>query len=153
MTPRARRELMRHSTRWFALLLIFGISACSQDDPLSELSRETGLSVVEVSVPFERFADAPASLQTVANVINNRTPGLYVLRYHDDTTRHILHVFAIDKTRSTYFIFSSLGGEQETPEQARVFGAVFDSPTKTLDIKTDRGNVRLTPVDVTPVGA
>jgi hypothetical protein len=123
------------------------------EESLQEISRETGLTIIDLSVPFERFADAPARLRRLAGALANGSPGLYVLRYYDDTLRHTQHVFAVHQQSTTYIKLSSILNERPTREELSVSSADYDDPTKTLILHTQAGNIRLTPTDITPAGA
>ena len=123
------------------------------EESLQEIARETGLTIIDLSVPFERFGDAPARLQRLAGALANGSPGLYVLRYYDDTLRHTQHVFAVRQQSRTYIKLSSVPNEQPTREELSVSTAEYDEPTKTLILHTQTGIIRLTPTDVTPAGA
>jgi len=135
--------------------LIVGITSCSETDPLLALSKETGLPIIDVSVPFERFAEAPGRLEAIADAFNNRTPGLFVMRYYDDTTRNTLHVFAISRSHSRYVVLSSVAGDPLARQDkgADILGVEFDASINLLRIETDGGTVQLEVSDVTPVGA
>jgi len=123
------------------------------EESLLEISRETGLTIIDLSVPFERFADAPARLRRLAGALANGSPGLYVLRYYDDTLRHTQHVFVVHQQSTTYIKLSSILNEQPTREELSVSSAEYDEPTKTLILHTQAGNIRLMPTDITPAGA
>jgi len=127
--------------------------ATTKEDPLVELSRASGLTIIDVSVPFERFAEAPAKLRQMADTLNNGPSGLYVMRYYDDTLRHTNHIFIVSESGSRYIAISSLPGERNVRQEYQVIGAEYDDHTKAMTMQTNRGDIRLTSADVTSVGA
>ena len=131
-----------------------GIAAASIDESLLELMSDTGLEVVDLSVPFERLMEAPEQLRIVDHALASGPPGLYVMRYYDDTLRHTLHVFGIHDSRRFYIELSSrYPDENVTRKEYDIRTATFDEPTNTLILETTVGPIRLTPTDVTSVGA
>jgi len=125
----------------------------SLDDSLQEIASETALTIIDLSVPFERFSEAPERLRRIADALASGSPGLYVLRYHDDTLRHTQHIFAIRQESSTYIKLTSIPYEQQTRIESEISSAEFNEPTKTLILHTQAGDIRLAPADITPVGA
>ncbi|MBT8089365.1 MAG: hypothetical protein KJO01_04090 [Gammaproteobacteria bacterium] len=123
------------------------------EESLQAIASETGLTIIDLSVPFDRFGDAPARLQRLAGALAGGSPGLYVLRYYDDTLRHTQHVFAVHEQGRTYIKLSSVPNGQASREEWSISSAEYDEPTKTLILHTQTGNIHLTPMDVTPAGA
>jgi len=148
---------------------IFCITACEQsivdapeevpsatgaiDDWLLEVAREHGLTLIDVSVAFERPGEAPGQLQRIADALNDRSPGLYVMRYYDDTLRHVLHIFSIRQSGSAYIELTSYPMEQPARRDFAISRTEYDEQTSTLILQTTTGSIRLSPSDVTPVGA
>ncbi len=125
----------------------------SMDKSLQEIARETDLEIVDLSVPFERFGEAPVRLRRIADTLANGSPGLYVLRYYDDTLRHTQHIFAIGQENRSYIKLTSLPNEQLTRVDSPISSAEYDESTKTLILHTHAGDIHVTPADITPVGA
>ncbi len=130
------------------------IATASIDDSLLELMSDTGLEVVDLSVPFERLLEAPEQLRIVDHAIDHGPPpGLYVMRYYD-TLRHTLHVFGIHDSKRFYIELSSrYPDENVTRKEYDIRTATFDEPTGTLILETTVGPIRIAPADVTSVGA
>jgi len=141
----------------YILLLgaICTVVACerSLDDPVQEMATETGLAIIDLTVPFERFAEAPERLQRIADALVSGSSGLYVLRYHDDTLRHTQHIFVIHQKSNSYIELSSLPNEPRTRSESTINSAEYDEQTKTLILHTPAGDIRLTAMDITPTGA
>ena len=146
-----------------ALILLATISACedapndskthSLDTSLQTIADEAGLPVTDVSVPFERQLQAPAKLQLVNQALGAGPPGVYVMRYSDDTLRHTLHVFLIEDSKRVYFKLSTVPLEDVTREEHAIDSARYDEEANSLILDTPVDVIRLTPQDVTPVGA
>ena len=128
-------------------------ATASIDESLQEIARETGLKIVDLSVPFERISEAPVRLRRIADTLADGSPGLYVLRYYDDTLRHTQHIFAIRQDKRTYIELTSFPNEKLTRVESIISSAEYDEPAKTLILHTHAGDIRLTPADITPVGA
>ncbi len=116
-------------------------AAASIEDSLQEIARETGLTITDLSVPFDRFGDAPVQLRRTADVLSNGSPGLYVLRYYDDTLRHTQHIFVIHQQSRTYIKLNSFPNQQQTRVESAISSAEYDdadeNPGPTY---TNRGN-------------
>lgn len=125
----------------------------SLDDSLQEIASETGLAIIDLSVPFERFADAPDRLRRIADALAIESVGLYVLRYSDDTLRQTQHIFVIRRETQTYIKLTAIAFEELTRIESAISSAEYDEATNTLTLRTDAGEVRLTPTDITSVGA
>ncbi len=125
----------------------------SLDDSLQEIASEATLTIIDLSVPFERFGEAPGRLRLIADALASGSPGIYVLRYHDDTLRHTLHIFSVRQESRTYIKLTSVPNEQLARIESAITFAEYDEPTKTLILHTQAGDIRLAPADITPVGA
>ena len=125
----------------------------SVDGMLETMANEAGLAVVDVSVPFERFMQAPEQLQAVNRALQTGPPGAYVMRYSDDTLRHTRHVFLIEDSKRVYIRLSTAPLEDITREEHVIDSARYDDEENSLILDTPVGVIRLTPQDVTPVGA
>ena len=123
------------------------------DASLQAMADEAGLAIVDVSVPFERLAQAPAQLQAVNRALQTGPSGVYVMRYSDDTLRQTLHVFVINDSKRVYVKLTTAPGENAMKEQFDIHEARYEEKAKSLILDTPAGVVRLTPQDVTSVGA
>jgi hypothetical protein len=123
------------------------------DDFFRTIVSETGLAVVDISVPFERFVEAPTQLRRISSAVNNRSVGIYVMRYRDDTTRRTYHVFAVTQSGSTYIKLTELPTQHPIREEFQISSAAYDEQTKALVLRNDSADIRLTPAHVTPAGA
>ena len=164
-----RETIMRNIIRLFVLGSIFASSACEQgvgdvpaivtpenasaDKPLLELSKVTGLAIIDVSVPFERLREAPMRLRRIADALNNGSAGLYVMRYYDDSLQHTSHIFVIGESGTTYIEITSRVGEHPNRTEFDIINAAYDEQTNTLVLRTVNGDIRLSPANVTPMGA
>lgn len=167
---RVSTRTISKTTRGLAVLVI-GLSAagCRETPPdqaesppepeasveleLSELARESGLALVDLSIPLDRFAQAPAALERLATSLAERTPGIYVMRYYDDTLRSTAYVFETRSEGIRYLTLTSVAGGELVREETSISGVVFDAETATLVLTGELGSIRLTPQDVTPAGA
>lgn len=144
-------------------LLIAGFSACgdapsdatapSLDASLHAIADESGLAIKDLSVPFDRLMEAPEQLQAVSRSLEHGSSGVYVMRSSDDTLRQTLHVFVINHPHRVYVRPSTAPYEDTMREQHDIHSARFDEEVKTLFLDTSAGVIRLTPLDVTSVGA
>ena len=125
----------------------------SVDGLLTRLVAESGLPLVDLSVPLDRFNQAPAALERLATSLARRVPGIYVLRYYDDTRRSRVHVFDCRPQSVRYITLTSVAAGPLTREASAITGVEFDATTSTLTLLSEAGSVRLSPQDVTPVGA
>lgn len=123
------------------------------ESSLQAIADEAALEVTDVSVPFERLLQAPEQLQTVHRAVQEGPPGLYVMRYSDDTLRQTLHVFVIDEDEQVYIKLTTVPGESVAKERFDIQDARYDEAKKALVLETRDGDIRLAPQDVTPVGA
>lgn len=145
------------------MILITAITACgdspsapkpsSLDAALQATADAEQLQITDISVPFERLAQAPAQLQTLNRAIEKGPAAVYVMRYFDDTLRHTLHVFVIGDTKRVYVRLSAAPYEDVTREQHDIHTARYEEKEKSLILETPAGVIRLGPQDVTPVGA
>ena len=145
------------------MIAVAALSACGDlerdsrpptlDTSLQALADEAGLAIMDASVPFERLAQAPAQLQAVNRALQTGPPGVYVMRYSDDTLRRTLHVFVIGDSERAYVKLTTAPGEDVMKEQFDIHGASYEEKTESLILDTQAGVVRLAPQDVTPVGA
>ena len=149
------------------MILVASISACgdslsvsetpslmpSLDASLQTMADEAGLAIMDVSVPFERLTQAPARLKAVNRALETGPSGVYVMRYSDDTLRQTLHVFVIGDSQHVYVRLSTAPYEDLAREQHDINAARYEAETESLILDTPDGVVRLTPLDVTPVGA
>jgi len=117
------------------------------------MADKAGLAIMDVSVPFDRLAQAPIQLQAVNRALETGPPGVYVMRYSDDTLRQTLHVFVIDDATRVYASLTTAPLEDVVKEEFDILAAEYDEKTRSLILDTPAGIVRLTPEDVTPVGA
>ena len=125
----------------------------SLDGSLQEIASDTGLTIIDLSVPLDRFREAPERLRQIADALASGSPGLYVLRYYDDTIRHTHHIFAIHQESRTYITLTSVPNEQQSRTKSAISFAEYDEPTEALILHTQAGEIRLTPADITPAGA
>ncbi len=123
------------------------------DASLQAIADESGLEIIDVSVPFERFAKAPAKLQAVNEALEVGPPGVYVMRYSDDTLRQTLHVFVIHDEAQSYVKLTSTPGEDITETRFVIQDARYDEASTSLVLETPASAVKLTPQDVTSAGA
>ena len=117
------------------------------------MADEAGLAIIDFSVPFERLVQAPTQLQAINRALQTGPPGVYVMRYSDDTLRHTLHVFVISNSKRVYVKLTTAPGENVMKEQFYIHGANYEETAESLILDTEGGVVRLTPQDVTSVGA
>ncbi len=146
-----------------AMIALAALAACGDasndsqpptlEASLQAIADEARLEIVDVSVPFERLVQAPVQLQAVSRALQAGSPGVYVMRYSDDTLRHTLHVFVIRDSQRVYITLTTVPGEGVTREQFDIHGASYDQTAESLVLDTEAGVVRLAPQDVTPVGA
>jgi len=127
--------------------------ATSLDALVRTIAEEEELAIRDVSVPFERMAQASVQLQRMNQTIETGPDGVYVMRYTDDTLRHTLHVFVIKKTRRTYIMLSTRPYDDVSQQQYEVLASRYEEQTESLVLETNAGVVQLAPQDVTPVGA
>ena len=147
----------------FAMIALAALGACGDsasvskpptlDASLQAMADEAGLAIIDVSVPFERLAQAPTQLQAVHRALQSGPPGVYVMRYSDDTLRQTLHAFVIGKSKRVYVRLTTAPGEDVMKEQHYIRGASYEEKAKSLILDTESGVFSLTPQDVTPVGA
>lgn len=123
------------------------------DAALRALADEVELSIKDVSVPFERQVQAPAQLQIVNRALQTGPPGIYVMRYSDDTLRQVLHVFVIGDSQRDYVKLTTVPGDDVVMQKSKIHSATYDEKAKSLILDTQTGVLTLTPQDVTPVGA
>ena len=146
-----------------SMILMASITACggspnvaeklSLDALLRSIADEAGLAIIDVSVPFERLARAPAQLKAVNRALQTGPSGVYVMRYADDTLRRTLHAFVIGESKQVYVRLSTAPDEDLVQEQHDIHASSYEENTESLILDTSGGVVRLTPQDVTPVGA
>lgn len=108
---------------------------------------------MDISVPFERLAQAPKQLQAVSRASHEGPPAVYVMRYSDDTLRQTFHAFVIGDTEQTYVKLTTSPGKGVTQAQFDIHDASYDEASESLVLDTHAGLVRIRPQDVTPVGA
>lgn len=142
------------------LVMVLSSAGCSEeapeasvDDVLSQLARDSGLPVVDLSVPLDRFNQAPGALEQLAANLVERVPGIYVMRYYDDTLRSTAHIFDCRREGIRYLTVTSIAAGPFVHEETVISEVAFDASTSTLTLTWDAGSVQLTPQDVTPVGA
>ena len=146
-----------------AMIALAALAACGDsasdskpptlDASLQAVADEAGLTITDVSVPFERLMQAPKKLQAVNRALQIGPPGVYVMRYSDDTLRHTLHVFVIANSKRVYVKLTTAPGENVVKEEFIIHGSNYEDNAESLILDTQAGVVRLTPQDVTPVGA
>lgn len=127
--------------------------AQSFDAVLLQLSAESNLPLFDLSIPFDRLDEAPAGLKELASLLAEGVPGNFVMRYSDDTLKHVYHVFQNDGSGIRYITISSTAGNDATREEIDVSAIQYDELTSTLTLESPSGRIQLTPTDVTPVGA
>lgn len=125
----------------------------TMEDVLSRLVQDSGLPLIDLSVPMDRFNQAPAALEQLAASLAQRNPAIYVMRYYDDTLRSTIHVFDCRPQGIRYLAGTSIAEGPLIREESVILGVEFDALTSTLTLTSDTGTFQLSPEDVTPVGA
>lgn len=145
------------------MILLAAIGGCADPPGIAErpslagslqaIADEAGLSITDVSVPFERLSQAPAQLKAVSRFLDEGPPGVYVMRYSDDTLRETFHVFVIGASKRVYVRLSSTPYEDVIRERRDILASRYEEAVTSLLLETPAGVLELAPQDVTPVGA
>lgn len=148
---------------FLSVLLVSAVSACgdrsevlateSPNEVLQAIADDNGLAIRDVSVPFEQLVQAPNRLEGIGRALQGGPSAVYVMRYSDDTLRHILHVFVVDDSTRAYLKLSAVPGKKVRQERHDINAARFDEELQLLVLDTPSGEIRLSAEDVTPVGA
>ncbi|MGI9328785.1 MAG: hypothetical protein ACR2PZ_26455 [Pseudomonadales bacterium] len=128
-------------------------SSTPLEDVVQQLAQSSDLPIVDMSVPFDRLQAAPAKLHELARRLEAKEPGLFVMRYYDDTLLRRMHVFHSGPAVLRYIVITSHVAQEVSRQQFEISAVVYEEATQQLLLQTRSHPVRLSAQDVTPVGA